>query len=80
MNALQIELPAEISVDEAQFLLTVKLFETGRLSLGQAARLAGYSKATYIEILSKQGVAVIDYPPEDLEREMNLWRRLKEIG
>ena len=80
MNALQIELPAEISVDEAKFLLTVKLFETGRLSLGQAARLAGYSKATYIEILSKQGVAVIDYPPEDLEREMNLWRRLKEIG
>lgn len=73
MNALQIELPPEVSVDEAQFLLTVKLFETGRLSLGQAARLAGYSKATYIEMLGKQGVAVIDYPPEDLEREMNLW-------
>ncbi|NEP44021.1 MAG: UPF0175 family protein [Okeania sp. SIO2H7] len=75
MNALQIELPPEISVDEARFLLTVKLFEIGRLSLGQAARLAGYSKATYIEILSKQGVAVIDYPPEDLEREMNLWKK-----
>ncbi|MDY6806596.1 MAG: UPF0175 family protein [Cyanobacteriota bacterium] len=73
MNALQIELPPEVSVDEAQFLLTVKLFETGRLSLGQAARLAGYSKATYIEMLGKQGVTVIDYPPEDLEREMNLW-------
>jgi len=75
MNALQIELPPEISVDEARFLLTVKLFEIGRLSLGQAARLAGYSKATYIEILSKQGVAVIDYPSEDLEREMNLWKK-----
>ena len=75
MNALQMELPADVSVDEAKFLLTVKLFETGRISLGQAARLAGYSKATYIEILGKQGVAVIDYPAEDLEREMNLWKK-----
>lgn len=72
MNSLQIELPPEVSVDEARFLLTIKLFETGRISLGQAARLAGYSKATYIEILGKQGVAVIDYPAEDLQREMSL--------
>lgn len=72
MNSLQIELPPEVSVNEARLLLTIKLFETGRISLGQAARLAGYSKATYIEILGKQGVAVIDYPAEDLQREMNL--------
>ena len=72
MNSLQVELPPEVSVDEARFLLTIKLFETGHISLGQAARLAGYSKATYIEILGKQGVAVIDYPAEDLQREMSL--------
>jgi len=31
--------------DEAQLLLAVKLFETGKLSIGQAAKLAGYSSA-----------------------------------
>jgi predicted HTH domain antitoxin len=48
-----------------------KLFETGKLSLGQAASLAGYSKSTFIELLGKQGIPVIDYPPEELEQELN---------
>ncbi|BAZ81556.1 MAG: UPF0175 family protein [Sphaerospermopsis kisseleviana] len=72
MNELRLELPANISIDEAQLLLTVKLFESGKLSLGQAAKLAGYSKSTYIELLGKMGVPVINYPPEELEQEMNL--------
>ncbi len=72
MNELKIELPPNISTDEARLLLTVKLFETGKLSLGQAAKLAGYSKRTFIELLGKIGVPVINYPAEDLEREINL--------
>jgi predicted HTH domain antitoxin len=72
MNELKIELPSNISKDEAQLLLAVKLFETGKLSIGQAALLAGYSKRTFIELLSKMGVPVINYPAEDLEREISL--------
>jgi predicted HTH domain antitoxin len=72
MNALQIQLPPEIPIEEARLLLMVKLFETGKLSLGQAADLSGYSKPTFIELLSKLGVAIIDYSPEELEQEMNL--------
>ncbi|GET36984.1 UPF0175 family protein [Microseira wollei] len=72
MNALTVQLPPEIPVEEARLLLMVKLFETGRLTLGQAAKLAGYSKPTFIELVSKLGVSVIDYPAEQLEQEMNL--------
>jgi predicted HTH domain antitoxin len=72
MSQLQIDLPPEVSVEEARLLLMVKLFETGRLSLGQAAKLAGYSKRAFMELLGKLGVAVFDYPPEDLQREINL--------
>lgn len=72
MNELKIKLPANVSLDEAQLLLAVKLFETGKLSIGQAAKLAGYSKRTFIELLSKMGVPVINYPAEDLEREISL--------
>jgi len=72
MNALQVQLPPDISVEEARLLLMVKLFETGRITLGQAAKLAGYSKPTFIELLGKMGVPVIDYPAEDLQQEINL--------
>jgi predicted HTH domain antitoxin len=72
MNALTVQLPSDIPVEEARFLLMVKLFETGRLTLGQAAKLAGYSKPTFIELLGKLGIPVIDYPAEDLEQEMNV--------
>lgn len=72
MGELRIQLPAEVQEEEARLLLMVKLYETGRLSLGQAAKYAGYSKRTFMELLGTYGVAVIDYPPEDLEQEMNI--------
>ncbi len=71
MNQLTVELPSNISIEEARLLLTVKLFETGKLSLGQAAKLAGFSKKTFIELLGKMGIPVIDYPAEELEREIS---------
>ena len=36
LNELRVTLPPEVPVEEAGLLLTIKLFETGRLSLGQA--------------------------------------------
>ena len=70
MNELRVELPPEVPVEEARLLLMAKLFEAGRLSLGQAAKGAGYSKATFMELLGKLGVPVFDYPPEDLRAEV----------
>jgi predicted HTH domain antitoxin len=71
-NTLELELPSNLSKDEAQVLLAVKLYETGRLSLGQAARLAGFSKRAFIEVLGKHRVAVIDYSPDELRQELSL--------
>ena len=53
MNKLNVELPPEIPVEEARLVLAAKLFELGRLSLGQAARMAGYSRPTFMELLGK---------------------------
>ena len=71
MNALEVQLPPDISVEEARLLLMVKLFEAGKLTVGQAASLAGYSKSTFIELLGKLGIPIIDYPPEELQQELN---------
>lgn len=69
MNELRVELPPEVPLEEARLLLVIALFQTGRLSLGRAARLAGHSRRALIEILAKHGVPVFHYPPEELEAE-----------
>jgi len=69
MNELKVQLPPEIPNKEAKLLLMMKLFETGKLSLGQAAKISGYSKRAFMEILGKYNVPVFDYNIEDLESE-----------
>ena len=69
---LTLDLPANLSKDEVQTFLAVKLYETERISLGQAARLAGFSKRTFIEILGKYKVPVINYSPDELREELGL--------
>ncbi len=71
MKQVTFDLPDYISTDEAKLFLAAKLYELGKLSLGKSAKLAGYSKNTFIELISKMGIAVINYPPEDLEREIS---------
>jgi predicted HTH domain antitoxin len=36
---------------ELSFILAARLYENGKLSLGQAAKLAGVSKRTLMELL-----------------------------
>ena len=69
---LTLDLPSNMTKDEAQILLAVKLFETERVSLGQAARIAGYSKRAFVEILGKNNVPVIKYSPDDLREELGV--------
>lgn len=70
MPEMTIALPDSISEAEAKTCLAAKLFEAGRLSCGQAAELAGYSKRTFMELLSKQGIAVLDYPADELTDDL----------
>lgn len=69
---LTLDLPPNLSKDEVQTFLAVKLYETERVSLGQAAHLAGYSKRAFIEILGKYKVPVINYSPDELREELGL--------
>ena len=48
MHTINLELSLTVSENEAKILFAIKLFETGKVSLGQAARLAGFSKRSFI--------------------------------
>ena len=71
MVSLTLDLPPEITAEEVALLLAVKLFETHRVSLGKAAQIAGYTKAAFMEVASRHGIPVFDYPAGDLERELS---------
>ena len=68
---LRIELPPSLSEAEARLLFAVKLFEMGKVSLGQAAKIAEFSKRTFMEILGRHNVPLLNYDPEDLRGELD---------
>jgi predicted HTH domain antitoxin len=70
-NELRVTLPFNLSEDEAKLLLAVKLYEVGKVSLGQAAKLAGFSKRAFIEVLGRYHVPLFDYDPDELRQEVD---------
>ena len=69
---LRVTLPFSLSEDEARLLLAVKLYEVRKISLGQAAKLAGFSKRAFMDVLGRYHVPVFDYAPEELQDEIEL--------
>ena len=53
----------------------VSLFETGSLTLAQGAQLAGLPLEEFVELLDREGVAAVDYPPEEVAEELEAARR-----
>jgi len=72
MRKLTLEIPDNLELDdkEAAMLIAGKLYEQGRLSLGQAASLAGYSKRTFMELLGNYNISVFNYPVEELNNDI----------
>ena len=46
------------------------MFELGKLSSGKAAELAGMSRVEFFEMCGRYRVSIFNYPPEDLENEL----------
>ena len=68
---LTLDIPDTTQADETEIkeMLAAKLYESGKLSLGQAAELAGMSKVTFAEILHKYNVSLINYPISEMTRD-----------
>ena len=72
MLSLTLDLPPDITEHEARLMLSLRLFEEHRISIGKAAEIAGFSKAAFMEVAGQHGIAVFDYPEGDLPWEMSL--------
>jgi predicted HTH domain antitoxin len=56
--------------NELREFLAAKLFESGRLTLGQAAEVASLPVWTFMEVLSRLGVSVINMDSEMLKDDL----------
>lgn len=63
---------------ELKKLLALKCYRDKILSLGKSAELSGLSMWDFIEFLGENNVAVIDYSEDQLDKELDSVRKLKE--
>ncbi len=72
MKTVTFNLPGTFDMDakEITMILASKLYEDGKLSLGEAAELVGLTKRTFTELLGKYGVSVFNYPDSDLAMDV----------
>jgi len=71
LKVLSINIPETLDLNEKEvkIVLAAKLFEMGKLSLGQAAELSDYSKRTFMELLSNYGVSIFNSDEAQLEKD-----------
>ena len=72
MKTITLNVPDNLGVDNFQLvmLLAAKLYEQGKVSLGQAAELAGLSKKTFAELLGTYEVSIFNFPTSELSKDV----------
>lgn len=72
MKTIQLNIPDSVELNdrEAKMVLASRLYEIGKLSIGQAAELVGLSKRTFMELLGDYDVALINHPASELENDL----------
>lgn len=72
MRTIEIQIPDDVDLKDYDFSMIIasKLYEDGKLSAGQAAKVAGLSKRAFIELLGRYGVSVFSTSLSDLESDI----------
>jgi len=68
MKSINLSIPDHVNYDETEWkiILAGELYEREKLTIGQAAELAGFSKRAFIEIMGKYGFSVFTDSIDDL--------------
>lgn len=59
-----------LASEDVHVAVAIHLYETETVSLGRAARIAGYPIRDFIDRLGALKIPIIRYSPEELEREL----------
>lgn len=72
MKTLSLNIPDTIDVsnNELVMLVATKLYEQSKLSLGQAADVAGLTKRSFAEMLGKYNISIFNSPVSDIAKDV----------
>ncbi len=72
MKTLTLNIPDNLDVNskDLAMLVATRLYEQGKLSLGQAAEVAGLTKRTFAELLGSYNVSIFNFPASDLSSDV----------
>jgi len=72
MGTVTLKLPDNIDLNEKEIsiMLAAKLYDLGKMSLGQAANLVDLNKEEFINELGKYKISVFGETLEELEQEL----------
>lgn len=55
--------------------MAMHLYEKGLVTLSQAARISALSVEDFLDLLNEVGIPAVDYPPEDLDDEVEIFSK-----
>ncbi|TGM59483.1 UPF0175 family protein [Leptospira meyeri] len=73
MESLSFQIPVQIDLNEYDFkmAMAVKLYETGKISIGQAADIVNLSKSSLIDVMKNYGSSILfGYSADDLKTDL----------
>ncbi len=72
MKTILLNVPDSLELNdrEAKMLLASRLYEQGKMTLGQGAEMVGLSKSTFMELLADYDVPLINHSPEELDKDI----------
>lgn len=72
MKTLTLNIPDALDLDnrDIAMIVSTRLYEQGKLSLGQAAEVAGLTKWAFAELLGSYGVSLFNAPVADLASDI----------
>ena len=87
MNTLNIKYPPEILwalqqepkefEREARLLLAIKLYESGKLTTGLAAKIADVPRVTFIHLLGQYGLSPFGETPKEISKDLKHARQAR---
>ncbi len=72
MKTLTVTVPDNLDVSnkDLSMFVAARLYEQGKLSLGQAADVAGLSKRSFTELLGSYNISIFNFPASDISRDV----------
>ncbi|RED91634.1 UPF0175 family protein [Marinoscillum furvescens] len=72
MKQLTLNLPSTLNLSDQELRMSLasKLYEQGKLTSGEASKLAGVSKRTFLELLNAHQVSIFNFPEDQLEEDL----------